>query len=210
MASRESLYDLVEPGERVVLEGTLGFSNLKEKADSMSNFVNEPVYSIQLIDPQLADPKYGIDNGANTKLGQNILREGITHGVYVSKSGQNEGKRVWSDESKSNRPVDIIDLATHQEGPADKILDAELAGGQHVLVIYETFGFNYNGRKGVSGSFRAVAVDDIAKVQYRGGTTNYANLFGNSQGAKSAPAAPAPKADQPESSIDETADNLFD
>ena len=57
MANRESLYSLADKDDAVVLEGTLGYSQLREKHPARSSLIDADVYTIELVDPKLADTK---------------------------------------------------------------------------------------------------------------------------------------------------------
>lgn len=180
MANRESLYDLAEKDDAVVLEGTLGYSQLREKHPARSTLVDADVYTVELVDPKLADTKkWGLkDNGADTKLGQNILRDDVAHGTYTSKSGANKGKKVWSFDSKSKFPVTILDLKTKDTAPANELLDKELAPGQPVLIRFSTYEYNFHGKTGLSGSLDFVAIEDAEHIKYyNGGSSNFSSMF---------------------------------
>ena len=69
--NRESLYDLAQTGDQVILEGELVYSRLLERVESSSNFSSDPVWTITIANPRLADTKkYNLNsNGADTALG---------------------------------------------------------------------------------------------------------------------------------------------
>lgn len=222
MANRESLYSLADKDDAVVLEGTLGYSQLREKHPARSSLIDADVYTIELVDPKLADTKkWGLkDNGADTKLGQNILRDSseMAHGTYVSKSGANKGKRVWSFDSKSKFPITILDLKTKDTAPANELLDKELAPGQPVLVRFSLYEYNFHGNTGLSGSLDFVAIEDAEDIKYyNGGSTNFSSMFDSgktgsiAKETKSAPASDtSEKSNDADEADDTDLDNLFD
>lgn len=228
-----SLYELIKPGERVVLQGALGFSRLKNPEDSMSQFTEGKVYSIQLIDPKLAETgdKWGLkSNGADTELGKHILDEGISHGAFRFKKQPNAGKLGWSfevpaadDTHPNRRPISIMDLKHPGDlQPAPDFLDNELASGQTVLVGVSSYTYNHAGRTGVSMGVDFVGLPDASHPKYftGGGASAFASMFDTpSDGANtsaSAPKATAPKAETSSNDgndgnevTDSDIDNLF-
>lgn len=220
MANRESLYSLANKDDAVVLEGTLGYSQLREKHPARSSLIDDDVYTIELVDPKLADTKkWGLkDNGADTELGKNILRQDVAHGTYMSKSGANKGKLVWSFDSKSKFPVTILDLKTKDTAPANELLDKELAPGQPVLVRFSVYEYNFHGKTGLSGSLDFVAIEDAEHIKYyNGGASNFSSMFDSgktgsiSKDLKSAPTSDSSSSDSSADEADDTdLDNLFD
>lgn len=178
-----SIYDTAKAGEAILIEGELKYSRLREKVpnttgDRPSKFPAD-VYRITLENPRLADvKKWGLkDNGSNTALAKAVFTEGLTHAVYKTK----DGKLRWSFDSKGNVPQ-IIDLSssTKDSGPADQILEKELATDQTVVVAFSIF--NSKAYNRVGGSLDAVGIEDANHPKYFAGGSDYTSLFGGTGG----------------------------
>ena len=179
--NRESLYDLAQTGDQVILEGELVYSRLLERVESSSNFSSDPVWTITIANPRLADTKkYNLNaNGADTALGKNILRDSseVTHGTYKSVKGQHAGETMWTFESKSPRSISILDLKTMQSLPADQLLENELGSGQTVLIGFKVIlSKTYNRNIGV---LDFVGIQDANNIQYAGGNgiNSFSSMF---------------------------------
>lgn len=191
----------VEAGQAILIEGELKYSRLREKVpntngDRPSKFPAD-VYRITLENPRLADvKKWGLkDNGGDTPLAKAVFTEGLNQAVYKTK----DGALRWSFDSKGNVPQ-IIDLSspTKDAGPADQILEKELATDQTVVVAFSVFFSKTFNRLG--GSLDAVGIEDANHPKYFTSGSDYASLFGANQGTLK------PKV-SPETADDQTSDS---
>lgn len=230
-----SLYDLLKtPEQTVVLKGKTGYCALKDKQDSTSKFSTDKVWSVALVDPELAPlddlAKYGFKYDPNTELAKHILDEGVSHGTFTyGTSSPNAGHKGWSYEWGANPnqlPARVIDMKTRDAKPAPEALKNELRSGQDVYLFLRTYEYNFNGKKGISLSLEGVGLPDLSKAQYingGGSTDSFMSMFGDGSApaAQSAPTTDPKSADKPaadpsakdagsdDATDDESIDDLF-
>lgn len=177
LQKRTSLYDLVKPGERVVLKGILAYSALREKQKPkiQSQFSNDPRYTITIIDPEIV-------HGADTELGKNISREDVSHGFYQSKAGKYAGHKAWTFDSPSLYAPAIYTKETGSDHvPANDFLEKELGAGQEVEVLFSIY---HNNKRGInSGQLDGVVIASPENIQYYGTGTDYTDMLGKPKGS---------------------------
>ena len=177
LQKRTSLYDLVNPGERIVLKGILAYSALREKQKPKikSKYNNDPRYTITIIDPEIV-------RGEDTELGKNIVREDVSHGFYESKSGKYAGHKAWTFDSTSLYAPAIYTKETGSDHvPADDFLEKELGAGQEVEVLFSIY--HNNNRDINSGQLDGVVIASPENIQYYGSGTDYTDMLGKPKGS---------------------------
>lgn len=177
LQKRTSLYDLVNPGDRVVLKGILAYSALREKQKPkiQSQFNNDPRYTITIIDPEIV-------HGADNDLGKNISREDVSHGFYESKSGKYAGHKAWTFDSRSLYAPAIYTKETGSSHvPANDFLEKELGAGQEVEVLFSIY---HNNKRNInSGQLDGVVIASPENIQYYGTGTDYTDMLGKPKGS---------------------------
>jgi hypothetical protein len=176
LQKRPSLYDFVNPGDRVVLKGILAYSSLREKRKPkiQSKFNNDPRYTITIIDPEIV-------NGADTELGKNIVRKDVSHGFYDSKAGKYAGHTAWTFDSTSLFAPAIYTKETGSDHvPANDFLEKELGAGQEVEVLFSIY---HNNKRDInSGQLDGVVIASPENIQYYGSGTDYTDMLGKPKG----------------------------
>lgn len=202
--SKDSLYDYAAAGDFLRIRGVVAFASLDKPSESPSQFEEGEAYGLTLADPEVV-------KASNKDLEANALRPNaeMAHGTYVSSKGRYAGHTMWSfrNSPKAKQAPALVDLKTGKTSTTADYFTAPVGSGQPMEVYVEFYEYNYNGRRGISASIRAVAVPDVTEVRYAGDGAEFASFFDvkpNGRLENPAPAS-APVADDSADQADEPA-----